>query len=178
MPPEQKAIYYLNAPSRSYALASPYYESFAANKTEVLFLYQHVDDFVMKNMETFHKRRLVSIESANLDQSNNQSNPSAANAEKAQSAADASLVEFFSTVLKDRVVWVKSTARLVNSPAIVVDHESAAVRRVMRFVDQGSDNPPISKQKLEINPNHPLMRKLSAIRTLQPDLAKLIVEQV
>jgi hypothetical protein len=31
----------------------------------VLFLYQHIDDFVMKNMEQFNKRRLVSIESAN-----------------------------------------------------------------------------------------------------------------
>jgi HSP90 family molecular chaperone len=35
MPPEQTAIYYLNAPSRAYALASPYYESFAKKKIEV-----------------------------------------------------------------------------------------------------------------------------------------------
>jgi hypothetical protein len=60
----QKGIYYLSAPSREFALSSPYYESFKKTDTEVIFLYQHIDDFVMKNLDEYSKRKLLSIENA------------------------------------------------------------------------------------------------------------------
>jgi TNF receptor-associated protein 1 len=49
-PVEQNTIYYLCAPSRELAEASPYYEIFKRNKTEVLFLYTPIDEFVMGNL--------------------------------------------------------------------------------------------------------------------------------
>jgi TNF receptor-associated protein 1 len=52
-PPEQKEIYYLSAPTREAALASPYYEAFKKNNKEVLLLYNTVDDFVMGNIRTY-----------------------------------------------------------------------------------------------------------------------------
>lgn len=52
-PPEQKAIYYLIAPSRSAALQSPYYETFKKHNKEVLLLYHTVDDFVMSNIKKY-----------------------------------------------------------------------------------------------------------------------------
>ena len=47
----QENIYYLCAPNREFALSSPYFESFDKDGIEVLFLYSHIDDFVMKNLE-------------------------------------------------------------------------------------------------------------------------------
>ena len=49
-PVTQNTIYYLCAPSRELAEASPYYEIFKSNKTEVLFLYTPIDEFVMGNL--------------------------------------------------------------------------------------------------------------------------------
>ena len=51
--PEQKHIYYLVAPNREAALASPYYETFKKHKIEVLFLYNTIDDFVMNNVKEY-----------------------------------------------------------------------------------------------------------------------------
>jgi len=49
---------------------------------------------------------------------------------------------------------VKATERLSNSPAIVVDHESGAVRKMLSYLDANRVSS-LPKQKLEVNPRHP-----------------------
>lgn len=61
-PPEQSKIYYLIAPNKDLAAASPYYEAFKAAGVEVLFLYSTVDEFVMNNVREYNGRPLVSVE--------------------------------------------------------------------------------------------------------------------
>ena len=65
--PAQKNIYYLTAPSRQLAEASAYYEVFAKTGTEVLFMYAPIDDFVMTNLAEYNGRKLVTCESANIE---------------------------------------------------------------------------------------------------------------
>jgi len=83
MPAGQTAIYYLVAPHRGIAEASPYMEAFrakraaggaaaadadaAAGDVEVLFLYSSVDDFVMNNLREYNGRKFTTVEAANLD---------------------------------------------------------------------------------------------------------------
>jgi len=50
---------------------------------------------------------------------------------------------------------VKTTSRLVDSPAVITDHESGALRRMMRLVDTKAGpgvSPQLPLQTLEINP--------------------------
>lgn len=56
----------------------------------------------------------------------------------------------------------QETYRLSNTPAIVVDHESASFRRMMRFVDPNRA-PQLPKQNLDINPAHPIIIKLNQV---------------
>ena len=65
--PEQSDIYYLCAPSRELAEASPYYETFKQNNFEVFFLYNSLDDFVMSNLSKYNGRQLKTAESADLN---------------------------------------------------------------------------------------------------------------
>jgi len=175
MPPDQTEIYYLNAPSREFALSSPYYETFDAAGTEVLFLYTHIDDFVFKHLEKYAKRPLVSIEKANVAKKKEE--PVEDSAEKAKKEKnEKTLVAFFSEVLKDKVSSVKATDRLLNSPAIVVDHESAAVRSMMKFTE--NENKANAKQKLEVNPSHKTMKKLITLQSSNKKLATLLAEQI
>lgn len=185
MRPEQESIFFLCAPNRDFALSSPYYETFDKEGIEVLFCYSHMDDFVMKNLQRYAKRAIVSIESAGAKAKakDAEKKPEEAKSkeEKDQDLTDKDrsekLVAFFQDALKSRVSQVRATERLVNSPAIVVDHESAAVRKVMQYVDtQGSQELP--KQKLEINPKHPMLIKLMSVKDTNADLAQLIVEQI
>ena len=55
------------APSREAALMSPYYEQFKSSDVEVLFLYQTIDDFVMRNVNAFNGRNLVGAETSSVD---------------------------------------------------------------------------------------------------------------
>lgn len=140
MPIEQKGIYYLNAPSREFALTSPYYETFDKDGVEVLFLYNQMDDFVMSNIGTYQGRKLINIESGKIDTAEEDAAKDADAGEDAEAtkAKEAELVDFVKTTLSDKVTSVKTTRRLVSTPAIVVDHESASVRRMMAYVDQQS----------------------------------------
>ena len=76
---------------------------------------------------------------------------------------------------------VRPTTRLSDSPAIVTDHESGALRRMMKMVDQANagraaELPP---QVLEINPKHRIIRKLSAASTSETgSSAQLVAELV
>jgi len=180
MPIEQKNVFYLSAPNRSFALTSPYFEQFDKSGTEVLFLYHAVDDFVMKTLEKYNKRPLVSIESADVKKPAEEPKPDEpvdhAEKEKQKTHSDA-VVALFQDLLKEKVLSVKATDRLSSSPAIVVDHESGAVRKMMSYLDTNRTSA-LPKQKLEVNPKHPTLVHLMNLKDEKPELAKLIVEQV
>lgn len=63
---------------------------------------------------------------------------------------------------------------------LVLEHESPAMRKMMQMM-QGSakmEESPPTPTVLEINPDHPVMKGLFSIRNENPELAKLVTEQV
>jgi len=183
--PEQKNIYYLVAPSREAALQSPYYETFKKHGIEVLFLYTTIDDFAMANIKNFGGRPLISAETSSVDL--NSERPVDAEKDIRENALDSEQVKelcgwLTATLGARRVREVKVTNRLSDSPACVTDHESGALRRMMKMVDQSSSgqSSEIPPQVLEINPEHPIIRTLAKIAADKSDnpMAKIVVEQV
>ena len=181
-PPEQKDIYYLCAPSRALALESPYLEAFEKAGREVLFVYTAIDDFVMANLEKFEGRPLVSVEKADIDLGDKDLGKTG---ERKEGLSDEDAQEFctwFRTTLgDDKVSTCKVTNRLGASPAVVTDTESGAMRRMMRLVDTadpGRVGAKLPKQQVEINPAHPIIIGINAIRESEPTLAKVLSEQV
>ena len=107
-------------------------------------------------------------------------------------------------VLPNRISKVRSTTRLRTSPCVVTDHESASLRRMMRMVEAGSggtssqggstsgtggpgggdsqglrlEQHMLPKQVLEVNPAHPVIVKLFAIKETDPALAVVVAEQL
>ena len=179
MQPEQKGIYFLSANTRAFAETSPYFESFKSKKIEVLFLYQNIDEFVMNSLQQYNKRKLISLEKADAGELQTEAEKKEGEKNSTVTAETADLIAYMNTVLADKVSSITVTTRLVNSPAAIFDHESAAVRRLMKFVDsQGTAAKGIPKQKLEINPNHPILKNILTVKSTNPDLSKLIVEQL
>jgi len=80
-------------------------------------------------------------------------------------------------VLGSKVAAIKESDRLVESPAIIMEHEAGAFRRMIRYVDP-QRTPELTKQKLEINPKHEIILQLNEIRTSKPNLAKIIADQI
>ena len=203
-PPEQKNIYYLMAPDRDTALKSPYFETFKKHDKEVLFLYNSIDDFLMNSLKTFSGRNFVSAESSDIDLSKDGGSSPESEAKDAKEATDdkdsdkkespvkvelsevdaQALCAFLTNTLgKSKVREVKITKRLADSPAIITDHQSSSVRRMLKIVDQTnsgkmSDLPP---QVMEINPSHPLIISLSAAFAIgggKEDVAALVAAQL
>mmetsp|Transcript_17265 Transcript_17265/g.33913 ORF Transcript_17265/g.33913 Transcript_17265/m.33913 type:complete len:704 (-) Transcript_17265:124-2235(-) len=192
----QDKIYYLTAPSREAALASPYYEVFKDANVEVLFLYNTIDDFVMSTLGQYNERRFVAAESGDVDLSeltkNRKDDAEKKDAPEDKTAAEVlpelekveseALQDWFKTELDDVLLKVSASTRLRNSPAIVVDHESAALRRMMRMVQQGRDGTDgandMPKQQLEINLKHPIVHKINDYRKTDVELARALARQV
>ena len=175
MPSEQKDIYCLLAPNRAAAEASPYYEVFRDRKFEVLFLYDAWDEFVTDHLHTFEGKMLKLAEKADL----NVNEPKKDGALSEDAAK--SLSQWLKESLGEKVGEVRSSLRLVESPAVVVDADkfmTANMRRMMKAMkkDAGDDEP--LKHDFEINPAHPIITRLEAMRQTDPALAASVAEQV
>jgi TNF receptor-associated protein 1 len=170
----QKDIYCLLAATREAAEASPYFEVFRERKFEVLFLYDAWDEFVTEHLHTFDGKPLKLAEKADLSLS--------AKKESALSEEAArSLARWLKETLGDKVGEVRASQRLVESPAVVVDADklmTANMRRMMKAMKQDGPELPPARQDLEINPAHPILARLEAMRQKDPALAGSVAEQI
>ena len=174
MPADQKEVYCLLAANRGAAEASPYFEVFKERKWEVLFLYDAWDEFVMEHLHTFDGKPLKLAEKADL---NLGGKPDGALSDEAA----ANLAKWLKETLGDKVGEVRVSRRLVESPAIVVDADkymTASMRRIMKAMKQDAGPDAAAKHDLEINPAHPLVTRLEAIRQKHGDLAVSVAEQI
>lgn len=177
----QKRIYYLLTPKRKYAEESPYSEMFKNNGVELLYLYDTVDEFVVNHLKEFQGYDLISADSPEAAKDPLLQDNKGAD-EKALSEQDAKdLAQWIEKTLGDEVVRGVDVSRRLNTyPAIVLEHESPAMRKMMQMM-QGSarmEEAPPTPTVLEINPDHPVMKGLFNMRQQNPDLAKLVTEQV
>jgi len=171
---EQKDIYCLLASNREAAEASPYFEVFKERKFEVLFLYDAWDEFVMEHLHTFNGKPLKLAEKAELNLSAKKENALSEEASK-------SLTQWLKETLGDKIGEVRASNRLVESPAVVVDADkfmTASMRRIMKAMKQDGPALPAAKQDLEINPAHPIMARLDAMRQQDAALAGSVAEQI
>ncbi|RUS20614.1 ribosomal protein S5 domain 2-type protein, partial [Endogone sp. FLAS-F59071] len=178
----QNNIYYLVTPKRKFAEESPYLEAFKQKDIEVLYLYDTVDEFVMSSLREYQGLKLVSIDSTEaaadplLKDVISTTDPSVLTEEQAIELAG----WIQKTLGPDIVKQVDISKRLVSYPAIVTGHESPAIQRMVAMMSGSArmDAPLPTLKKLEINPDHVVMRGLFAARKDRPELAKMVVEQV
>jgi len=167
---DQKEIFYAVANKRSLAEGSPYMEHFKKKDIEVLFLYQPVDDWVMNALSSFKGKTLKPIESAEVEKEEE-------DISEEERADVKSFNDWIRDTLVDKISSVKETSRLTDTPAVIIDHETVAYRRMMQQVDP-KRMPKMPKQALEINIKHPVMVGLRKVREGNPALATQAIEQV
>jgi len=152
----QEAIYYLLAPSLAAARRSPHLELFRDKDVEVLLLTDPVDHWLVAGMPEFGGKRLQSVAEGTADLGG------LATDEDKKAVAEAStrlsgLTSRLKETLGDSVTAVRVTSRLTTSPAcIVTDIPDFDPLRQLR------DSGPPSRPVLEINPDHPVIRRLDA----------------
>ena len=78
--------------------------------------------------------------------------------------------------LKDKAEDVRVTTRLVDSPACLVVQEDGMSTQLARMLKQAGQKAPEVKPVLEVNPEHPLVKKLEASAHFE-DLANILFDQ-
>ena len=170
----QDAIYYLIGASRDHIESSPYLEAFKSRGLEVICFTDAVDEYVVDALGSFDGKKLVSIRHGGVEL-----DEQAAEGESLSPEQTTSLCEFLQAELGDRVTKVASGRRLVDNPVIALlptDGLSPQMRQMMKAMDETFKDE--VKVELEINPRHPLVRKLADTKDRDPDLAKLVASQL
>jgi molecular chaperone HtpG len=159
MKESQQHIYYLMAPGLAAAKASPHLEAFRKKGIEVLLLGdgEGIDNWVVASLREFDGKRLQSVAQGSGDLSELEDEAEVKAAEQARTEL-AGLVGHLKDVLGDRAFDVRVSSRLTTSPACIVANEADIDINLARRL-HGSGLP--SQPVLEINPQHPLVRRLN-----------------
>ncbi|WP_201617284.1 molecular chaperone HtpG [Psychrobacter urativorans] len=171
----QKAIYYLTADNIAAAKNSPQLELFKKKGIEVILMTSRVDEWAMNFLTSFDEMPLQNIAKGAVDLGDLQDEAEKAEAEKAQETLKP-VVDKLKTALGDRAKDVKVSTRLVDSPACLVVGEGELSPQMIQMLKQMGQEVPESKPTLEVNPDHPLIKKLETSEQFD-DLAQVIFDQ-
>jgi molecular chaperone HtpG len=170
----QETIYYLVGAGREQIESSPYLEAFKSRGIEVIYFTDAVDEYVVEALGSFDGKKLVSIRHGGVELEDQ-----AAEGESLTPEQTTALCEFLKQELGDRVLSVQSGKRLVDSPVLALvpaDGLSPQMRQMMKAVDENFKDE--IKVELEINPRHPLVRKLAEAKDSNPEVAGLVARQL
>jgi molecular chaperone HtpG len=176
MKSDQKAIYYLTADSLAAARNSPHLEGFRAKNVEVLLLTDRIDEWVASHLHEYAGKPLANVASSAADVESAIETPEKAAAE----SAFKDTVERLGKVLLGKIASAQVSARLTDSPAVLIAGEFGMSLRMSRILKQaGQSNPFATLPILELNPKHPLVVRLqeTADDAAFADLAHVLYDQ-
>ncbi|WP_367105651.1 molecular chaperone HtpG [uncultured Psychrobacter sp.] len=171
----QKAIYYLTADNLAAAKNSPQLELFKKKGIEVILMTSRVDEWAMNFLTQFDGTPLQNIAKGAVDLGDLQDEEEKAEASKAEEAMKP-VVDKLKTALGGRAKDVRVSNRLVDSPAILVTPEGELSPQMIQMLKQMGQEVPDTQPILEVNPDHPLIKKLDGNEQFN-DLAQVIFDQ-
>jgi molecular chaperone HtpG len=172
----QDKIYYVTAETFLAAKNSPHLEIFRKQGIEVLLLSERVDEWLVGNLPEFEGKALASVAKGELDLSKLQSDEEKKEQAKQESEHRA-LVAKLKDALGERVKEVRVTARLTQSPSCLVADEHDMGGNLSRILKAVGQKMPQAKPILEINPSHPMVKRLEEEKTRFADWSNLLFDQ-
>jgi molecular chaperone HtpG len=176
MQADSAAIYYLTADTLAAGRNSPHLEGFRAKGVEVLLLVDRIDEWVAAHLHDFDGKTLANVASSAADVASAIETPEKAAAESAFKDTTQRLAK----VLSGKIASAQVSARLTDSPAVLVAGEFGVSLRMGRILKQaGQTNPFATPPTLELNPKHPLVLRLrdTADDAAFADLAHVLYDQ-
>jgi molecular chaperone HtpG len=166
----QDTIYYINGEDLEQARRSPQLEGFRAKGIEVLLLTDPIDEFWMPSIGAYKEKQFKSATRGGTDLDKFKSDDKDADKkdkDKADKPALEALLASFKESLGNQVKDVRASGRLTDSAVCLVADEGDVDIRTEQFMKRhaqmqgGGATPRI----LEVNPTHPLIKRLGALAT-------------
>lgn len=158
--PDQKAIYYLGGVDLSAVRNNPNLELFRKRGIEVLFIHDPIDEFIFSSLRSYQGHPIKSIDSAELDLPPVQEE---LDAPKPDQARFSTILRLFKEALGDRVQDVRLSERLTDSPCCLVNSDPEYSPNLQRLLQLTQGTLPAAPRILEVNPQSPLIQRLSAL---------------
>lgn len=174
----QEKIYYIAAENFNTAKSSPHLEVFRKKGIEVLLLSDRVDEWLMSHLHDFEGKQFQDVGKGELDLGKLDTEEEKQAQEKVAEQLKP-LLERVKAALDEQVAEVRITHRLTDSPACVVVGEHDMGAQMRRILEAAGQKLPESKPIFELNPEHPLVKKLEQEANDQRfgDLAHILFDQ-
>ena len=156
----QDAIFYIAGEDAAALAKSPQIEGFRKKGVEVLLLEDSVDEFWVPAAGEFDGKPFKSVTHGGADLSEIKGD--AKDETKKKPAKNiGTLVAVLKDVLGEAVADVRESDRLTDSPVCLVASDGALDMHLERILKAHGQLEQVSARVLEINPDHPLIKKLA-----------------
>ncbi|KAL8506941.1 hypothetical protein ACS0TY_017721 [Phlomoides rotata] len=165
--PEQKDIYFIAADSVASARSTPFLEKLVEMDIEVLFLVDPIDEVAFQHLKSYKDKNFVDISKEDLDLGDKDEEK-----EKEIKQEFSQTCDWIKKHLGDRVASVQVSNRLSASPCVLASGKfgwSANMERLMKAQTVGSLEYMRSRKVFEINPEHQIIKSLSAACKSNPN---------
>jgi len=160
MKPEQEKIYYITADSYAAARNSPHLELFKKKGIEVLLMSDRVDEWLMSHLTEYDGKPLVSVAKGELDLGNLEDKEEQEKIKQAEESYK-DLLQRMQDTLGEQVKEVRISHRLTDSPSCMVVEQQDMAVSMQKLLKQAGHQLPEIKPILEVNPEHPLVKRLN-----------------
>ncbi len=169
----QKQIYFVTATDAAAALRDPNLEIFRQRQLEVLVLTDPADEYLLTTLGSFEDRKVVSVDSSELDlPKSDSSSTEDADEDSESKEKDAEsrsgferVIELFKEALGDKVDDIRRSERLTESACCLVNAEGSMSTTMQKVLQANTPDFALGKMILEINPDAPLVSRLCEIVT-------------
>lgn len=181
MAADQEEIYYVLGESVQTVAMSPHLELFRERGLEVLLLVDAIDPFITPLLLEYNGKKLRNIDDASIRLPESDDVTAELAPEPPSADADFNrLIGRFVTTLGDRIIEVRESQVLRNSPIRLVSPESGPgsdMERLQRYLDKEYQIP---KRILEVNRRHNLITNLAHLARDRPQdpLIELTIKQL
>ncbi|NLI92484.1 MAG: molecular chaperone HtpG [Peptococcaceae bacterium] len=175
MKEDQKAIYYISGSSREVIESGPYLEIFRDKGIEVLYSYETVDDYILDNLHEFKGKKIVAAEQDSEDLP--EADLRQGEDEEIPLEEQKPFLDWFKETLGTKVTEVRSSKRLVDSPAVVLSsYGTHSMQKMMQLMNKDFGNVPAGI--LEVNTRSPIIKGINELRKANDPFAAAAAQQV
>lgn len=156
----QEEILYVTGHDRKAVERSPHLEAARTAEREVLLLTDPVDEWVVGHLTEFGDKPLKALDKGDLDLGEATDKKEKRDEKQQELSA---VLEAVQHALHDHVSEVRLSGRLSESPAVLVGEAGGLSQHMEEILRASGQDVPVSKRILELNPDHAVLARLSAL---------------
>ena len=163
MPETQKDIYYILAEREEDARKAPQLEAARKHGYDVLLFVDPVDEYLSESLREFEGKKFVNIGKGDVAFGSEEEQKAEKSANEKAAKELKTFIESVKKELGEKVSDVRLSTRLTDSACCLVASETAMPPSMVRMMRAMGQDVPEEKRILELNAEHPLVKKVSGL---------------